>query len=234
MIRLICLLAIAATSAIPAAAQPKAPPDCPPCGACVAAIPATQPAVASAETRQNLLDMRREEKLAHDVYVALGEAWNLRPFKHIQQAEIRHGEAVALLMKQYDVADTTSDLPAGKFDSADVQKLYDDFITRGKTSADAALAVGAEIEELDIVDLRNCIAKTAEADVKVVLVNLEQASHNHLRAFVRTLNARGVEYTPKHLPAADYHAIIKDESAGGARGAGMSRQNRGVPRWARR
>lgn len=234
MTRSIYVLAVAAMSAIPAVAQTKAPPDCPPCGACVVASPATQPAVSSAETRRNLVDMRREEQLAHDVYVALGEAWNLRPFKHIQQAETRHGDAIASLMKRYDVVDTTRDLPAGKFDSADVQKLYDDFITRGKTSADAALAVGAEIEELDIVDLRSCITKTAEADVKVVLGNLEQASHNHLRAFVRTLNARGIEYTPKHLPAADFHAIIDDESASGPRGVGMNRQNRGGPRWARR
>lgn len=234
MTRSICILTFAAMSAVPVVAQPKAPPDCPPCGACVVAVPATQPAVASAETRENLLDMRREEKLAHDVYVALGEAWNLRPFKHIQQAETRHGEAIASLMKRYDVADTTRDLPAGKFDSSDVQKLYDDFIARGKTSADAALAVGAEIEELDIADLRNCITKTAETDVKLVLGNLEQASHNHLRAFVRTLNARGVEYTPKHLPAADYHAIVNAEGDRGPRGVGMNRQNRGGPRWARR
>ena len=38
--------------------------------------------------------MREEEKLARDVYVALGDRWGLRVFENIARAEQRHMDAV--------------------------------------------------------------------------------------------------------------------------------------------
>jgi hypothetical protein len=189
-----------------------------PCaGTCLFAPPATQPTVKLTPAQQEtLLAMRREEKLAHDVYVALGQDFDLPPLRRIPQAEARHAQAVSLLLQRYGIADPVADLPAGKFDDSTAQSAYDDLVARGRASPEAALAVGAEIEELDIADLRRAMTTLATAeDVKIVLGNLEQASRRHLNAFVGTLQRRGLSYAPKHLDAAAFQEIRSAGNVGG-------------------
>ena len=53
-----------------------------------------------------------------------------------------------------------------------------------------ALAVGAEIEELDIVDLDARTAGTEVAAIDAVYAELRSGSENHLRAFTRSLDVR--------------------------------------------
>ena len=50
-----------------------------------------------------LLWMREEEQLAHDVYTALGEAWDLRIFSRIAASERRHVGGVVRLLEQFDI-----------------------------------------------------------------------------------------------------------------------------------
>jgi len=173
----------------------------------------------SADELSGLLYMREEEKLARDVYTTLYEAWGLQIFANIAQSEQTHTEAVRDLLEKYELADPVTDDTVGVFTDPDLQQLYDDLTARGLTSVEEALQVGALIEDLDIYDLTQEIAKTDNKDIVLVYENLTRGSRNHMRAFTSQLTARGETYTPKYLTQAEYDAIISAEQE---RGGGHS------------
>jgi hypothetical protein len=140
--------------------------------------------------RNSLLAMRREEKLAHDVYVALGAKFNQRIFTKISGSELRHQEMVAGLLDKYGVANPVRNLPAGKFDDPAVQALHDQFVARGSVSLQAALQVGVDIETMDIADLQAALKVVKKTDIISVYENLLAGSQNHLAAFQRVLAAQ--------------------------------------------
>lgn len=156
--------------------------------------------------RAGLLRMREEEKLARDVYTTLGDLWGLRTFDNITAAEETHMAAVATLLDRYGLADPAAGRAVGSFTDPAIQALYDQLVAQGRRSATEALAVGAAIEELDIVDLRE--RATAVVDIALVYADLERGSRNHLRAFTSQLERSGVEYRPVHLASADFDAIV--------------------------
>ncbi|CAB4894914.1 unannotated protein [freshwater metagenome] len=160
----------------------------------------------STADREGLIYMREEEKLAHDVYQVLADTWNRPIFTNIATAEATHTDAVMLLLSRHSILDPSATRPPGEFQNATLQGLYGQFTTRGAASLIEALRVGAEIEDLDIADLR--ARATSTADITLVYDNLELASRNHLRAFVAELAKLGVTYQPVHLPQADYDSII--------------------------
>ena len=152
--------------------------------------------------------MREEEKLARDVYLALYERWGMSIFKRIAESEARHMEAVKRLLDYYGIDDPAAGNAVGEFSNETLQKLYDKLVRKGSRSRNRALRVGAYIEELDILDLRS--QTTDEAPIIQVYENLERASENHLRAFVRKLDRRGVDYEPVLMDQEDFDAIIDD------------------------
>ena len=157
---------------------------------------------------EGLLWMREEEQLAHDVYIALGDEWGLRIFDNISASETSHVERVVGLLDRYGIDDPMADQPAGTFTIPEIQTLYDTSVADGSESLVRALEVGALIEELDIVDLRD--RATDIADIAAVYDLLERGSHNHLRAFTRQLDARDVTYEPTVLDAAAYDEIVSE------------------------
>ncbi len=160
--------------------------------------------------------MREEEKLAHDVYMALGEKWDLPIFDNISRAETQHGAATLSLLEQYGLSDPAAGRPAGEFGDATLQQLYDSLTARGLQSLEDALRVGAEIEEIDILDLQANIEKTDQTTIRAVYENLLRGSENHLQAFSRTLERQsGEEYRPQHVSQEAY-------GAQGGRGMGRS------------
>jgi len=173
----------------------------------------------SVDERAGLLWMREEEKLARDVYTTLYEAWGLQIFVNIAQSEQTHTEAVRDLLEKYDVADPVTVDTVGIFTDPDLQQLYDDLTARGLTSIEEALQVGALIEDLDIYDLTQEIAKTDNQDIVLVYENLTRGSRNHMRAFTSQLTARGETYTPEYLTQTEYDAIVSTEQE---RGGGYS------------
>lgn len=159
-------------------------------------------------TVDGLVWMRAEEQLAHDVYVALGEMWDLPVFDHIAASEARHVDAVIALLDAHGIDDVSAGNPVGTFDDPTIQALYDTLVDEGSTSLAAALGVGARIEELDIRDLRDRSAGTTAPDVLTVYANLEQASISHLDAFVGQLDRLGVDYEPSYLPADEVDDLV--------------------------
>jgi hypothetical protein len=165
-------------------------------------------APASPALAGDLQFMREEEKMARDVYLALAEAWDARVFAAIARSEQRHMDAVARLLDAYGVDDPASATGPGEFVDADLQALYDELVERGRESLEEALEVGALIEEVDIADLIDALGDTDEEMVERVFGRLLAGSENHLRAFVRNLEAIGVDYSPAVLDASRFADIV--------------------------
>ena len=177
----------------------------------------------SEDERTGLLFMREEEKLAHDIYLALYAEWQLPIFQNIARSEQTHTGAVLQLLTRYGLDDPAAGLPAGEFIDPTLQSLYDQLVAQGRASLEAALRVGAAIEEIDILDLEERLAQTNKADIRRVYENLLAGSRNHLRAFVETLEQQtGMSYTPHYLTQTAYDAIVS-----GATGRGNSRNSGG-------
>ena len=171
----------------------------------------------SVDDTAGLIWMREEEQLAHDVYTILGEEWGLQIFENIAASEQSHIDAVVGLLDRYGIDDPAADHELGTFNDPTLQQLYDDLVARGLESVEAALTVGATIEELDIDDLRVRSEATDEAAIVDVYARLERGSRNHLRAFVGQLDLLGAEYQPSLLD--DDESIISTPTE---RGGGRS------------
>lgn len=139
----------------------------------------------TAETAQMLQYMAEEEKLAHDLYVALGDEWGSRQFANVSRAETQHLDAVRALLDRYDVDDPTEGAAAGEFTDPDLQALYDDLLASGLTSLAAAADAGITVEQTDIADLTEALETTDAPDVEQVLTDLLEGSQRHLAAFER-------------------------------------------------
>ena len=150
-------------------------------GISVSAQAATKPDVAA------LQFMVAEEKLAHDVYVTLGEEYGTRVFTNIARSETQHQSAIANLLDLYGIKNPTLNDKVGVFDDPKLQNLYDDLIAKGMLSLQDALEVGVLVEKTDIADLKDVLAGNEPADVDRVLTQLLKASYNHLAAFERQL-----------------------------------------------
>jgi hypothetical protein len=178
----------------------------------------------SEDEKEGLLFMREEEKLARDVYSMLHDKWGLTIFANISQSEQTHTEAVRTLLVKYDIVDPVSDDSVGKFVNTDLAKLYTDLIAEGQKSAVDALKVGALIEDLDIKDLQESIAKTDNDDIKLVYENLMKGSRNHLRSFISQIRSQGGTYQPIYITQEDFDAIVSSpRETGSADGASGGR-----------
>ena len=162
----------------------------------------------SVEEQDAILMMREEEKLAHDVYVTLFDMWDLRIFENIAASETTHTEAVATLIDQYGLDDPADGNDIGVFTNPDFTALYDELIEQGSESLVEALAVGAFIEDLDIVDLERLLEVVDTPAIATVFESLLKGSRNHMRAFTSQLESRGETYTPEFLTQDQYEAII--------------------------
>lgn len=156
-----------------------------------------------------LLFMREEEKLAHDVYVYLFAEWGATVFDKISQSEQTHTDAILTLLERYGITDPVGDNPEGIFVNQLLQDLYDDLISIGSSSLESALYVGAEIEEIDILDIQKYVDEVeGNEDIVIVYENLLKGSRNHLRSFIKVIEEQGFDYAQSHLTPEEYYAII--------------------------
>ena len=178
----------------------------------------------SEEEKTGLIFMREEEKLAHDVYVALYQKWNLNIFNNISSSEQTHTEAVKALIDRYGLTDPNADKGEGEFANEELQKLYDDLIEQGEKSLEDALRVGVTVEEVDIVDLQKFLKEVDNEDIILVYENLLRGSRNHLRSFVRNMNQSGLSYSPQYLSQEEYDEIANSDNEKGSGGEQKSGQ----------
>lgn len=171
----------------------------------------------SSTEKDLLVFMFEEEKLARDVYTALGDTWNGGVFDMISQAEQHHMDSVKVLLDKYGIS--VEELPAGEFANSDLQKLYNDLIAQGATSIEDAYKVGALVEETDIRDLIDSLKTVDNQDITLVFENLNRASGHHLSAFARNIQiATGADYVPSILTQAEYDELVTNNGMMGGRG----------------
>lgn len=159
-------------------------------------------------TVADLVFLREEEKMAHDVYVTLGQRWTLPVFANIQESEQRHMDAVLLLLESAKVADPAEGKGVGEFTNPELASLYAAFVAQGSASQLDALLAGATIEDYDLADLARSASAATDPVVLTVYANLAKGSRNHLRSFVRQIGVAGGSYEPQFLDAAAYQAIV--------------------------
>ncbi len=190
-------------------------------------VSATPVQAISAEEREDLLYMREEEKLARDVYETLGQQWQLPIFSNIAQSEQTHTEAIRDVLTKYAITDPVVDDTIGVFANSDLADLYESLVADGSQSVEAALRVGALIEDLDINDLQIALERTDNEDITLVYENLERGSRNHLRSFVSQLTAYDETYTPSYISVDEYNEIVTSNRETGTGVGGTQRGTRG-------
>ena len=163
----------------------------------------------SPEEQAGLLFMTEEERMARDLYAAFFERWNLPVFESISRSETQHLATLVALADRYGAEAAVSELPPGEYASSDLQTLYDSLLAQGSTSIAGALAVAAEVEEIDIVDLERFIAASDNDDLRIIYQNLTKGSRNHLRSFVAQLERLDETYTAQHLDTAYFERILQ-------------------------
>lgn len=174
--------------------------------------------------------MREEEKLARDVYLYLYEMWGSQVFTNIAKSEESHTSAVLTLIDFYGLEDPAANSAQGQFVDPDLQALYDQLTAQGSESLQAALLVGAAIEEIDILDIQDYIDQTNHENIILVYQNLMKGSKNHLNAFVNNLqNQTGMDYQPQYLDEATYLEIVGSGTQTGGQGNGNSNGRGGRP-----
>ncbi len=170
--------------------------------------------LSEAETA-DMLYMREEKKLARDVYLAFYELWGQRVFSNIAQSEQWHMDMMKALLDKYNLEDPAADNEKGVFTDQDIQALYTDLVEKGQVSLVEALKAGANIEELDISDLKQRYANADNTDIKTVYQNMTKASENHLRAFVSRLELFKESYEAQHLSSEELDSIINTSGTRG-------------------
>ncbi|MBG0781229.1 MAG: DUF2202 domain-containing protein [Bacteroidales bacterium] len=185
---------------------------------CLANYLDSLPAEAISESELNTLKFVREEEfLAHDVYVALYEQFNIPVFNNISKSESFHTNMILALLQKYDIDDPAADHQPGVFVNTDLQEYYDQLIALGSTSVNDAIIVGATIEDLDIADIQTHLEEDVDnEDITFVLTQLSKGSRNHLRAFNAHLVFRDITYNAQFISQEYYDEIVlSDWEVGG-------------------
>lgn len=147
-----------------------------------AGVTAAQGTLTGAQ-KSTLASMAQEEKLAHDLYTAFADRYDLVVFDHIAVSETQHLAAVRTLVQRYGIADPTAGQADGTFTDPAVQATYTRLFAQGAGGSAAALAVGQQVERADIADLKAGLTGLSAPDVQQVYNRLLAASERHLIAF---------------------------------------------------
>ena len=171
-------------------------------------VPARAATVALSEPEAaDLAFQREEEKLALEVYQAMYAKWQAAIFSNISDSEQRHTETMKKMLDKHNLPDPA--LPDfGAFTDTGLQEKFDTLVEAGSQSLIGGLYVGATIEEIDMIDLQDAIDGTNHIDLLTAYLNLLEGSKNHLRSYVKELEAQGVTYAPQFISQELYDAII--------------------------
>ena len=104
--------------------------------------------------KSDLIFLREEEKLAHDVYVHSFKKYNQTIFSNISSSEQNHMNSVLNLLNTYRITDPVQNMAEGVFQNTVLQQLYTQLTLKSDSSLLKALEVGASIEDLDIYDIK--------------------------------------------------------------------------------
>lgn len=178
----------------------------------IPSIVISQPAITDSE-KAAIIFVVQEEKVAHDFYAAMYELHGITPFRSISKSEGLHMDKAKNLIDHFGIEDPNTeyyDTP-GKFKTLKFQAMYDDLVRGGSKSIQDALIESAKFEELDIVDIEKLISTVQNEYIKSTFGSLTGISKDHLKAIVRELSERGIEYSPSYLSKDELNSIVKSK-----------------------
>jgi hypothetical protein len=149
-------------------------------------LPQADASPLSATETADILFLREEEQLAHDLYTRWAAQYAVPVFSTIAGSETTHYTEVQLLIDRYGIPGRVGNASAGYTEPA-IQALYDDLGPKGDASLAGAFEGGLAVEERDIADIDRMAANTTRTDIAQVYANLRQGSENHRSAFLRQL-----------------------------------------------
>ncbi len=135
----------------------------------------------------DILFMREEEQLAHDLYTRWYGMYSIPVFTNIAASETMHVNEVQLLIDRYGLQGNQIGNASTGYHNATIQSLYNSLTVQGDASLTGALEASLAVEERDIADLDYALAGTTRADIIQVYSNLRWGSENHRSAFLRQL-----------------------------------------------
>jgi len=172
-------------------------------------VPARAATVALSEPEAaDLAFQREEEKLALEVYQTMYAKWQAAIFSNISDSEQRHTDIMKKMLDKHNLPDPALSV-FGAFTDNGLQEKFDTLVEAGSRSLIGGLYVGATIEEIDMIDLQDAIDGTNHIDLLTAYQNLLEGSKNHLRSYVKDLEAQGVTYAPQYISKEFYDAIIE-------------------------
>ncbi|MDO8988165.1 MAG: DUF2202 domain-containing protein [Sideroxyarcus sp.] len=179
------------------------------------ALGTLQPLVGNEEA--TMLFIREEEKMARDVYLALYSQWAEPTFDMIAtRSEQKHMDSVKAMLDNLSIPDPVADDSVGAFTNTDILAMYGALLARGSVTLDEGLAVGAYIEEYDIVDVQRARDEVVSGSNQLPILqtydSLLCGSRNHLRSFVGQIRAGGAVYTAQLMTQAAVDAIVNSSS----------------------
>jgi hypothetical protein len=164
-----------------------------------------------------MLFVREEEKMARDVYLTLYTQWGDQTFYSIAtKSEQQHMNNVKAMLDNLGIPDPVISDSAGAFTNTDIRALYGDLLVRGSVTLGEGWAVGAYIEEFDIVDVQKARDEVASGSNQLPILqtydSLLCGSRNHLRAFAGQMVGGGLAYTAQIMTQAQVDAIVNSPS----------------------
>ena len=151
-------------------------------------LPITDTTPLAATEAADILYMREEEQMAHDLYTRWAGMYEVPVFSNIAASETQHISEVGLLMDRYGLPGDRAGNASAGYRNTTIQSLYTALAKKGDASQIGAFEAGLAIEEQDIADLDHTLAGTTRADVIQVWTNLRLGSENHRNAFLRQLD----------------------------------------------
>ena len=143
------------------------------------------------------------------MYSALYSRWQDKIFASIAASEQKHMDSIKGLLTKYDIpVPTGAGSEPGKFEDESLQKMYDQLTAKGEASLEAALYMGATVEDLDIADLQSHLKDVDNKDIAIVYQNLMKGSRNHLRSFYSRISGMGKTYQAQYISGAELQQIV--------------------------
>lgn len=167
------------------------------------------------QEKSDLIFTLQEEKVAYDFYSEMFKKYNQKVFGNIMEAEKTHQENVLSVINSLNIdAGELSSVP-GEFSNKEMIDEYNMLIEIGGYSFTDALRAATKYEEQDISDLQKFYSRAENEQIKNLYECLQQATGNHLRAFVRNLKKEGINYKPTVLSEEEYKTIMNSENKPG-------------------
>jgi len=161
----------------------------------------------NATQTSSLAYMWHEEKLAHDLYLALNAVNPAMQLSNIAtKSESAHINYVEDLVEWYDInvtdipdyntsysAEELDAMAAGEFAIDDIQNLYNTLYSEGSANKIESLKVGCKVEVIDVNDLDTFIDQSAGNQALVdTFTTLRAGSYEHYWTFHSALKKAGI------------------------------------------